>query len=93
MIAVKALYKRGKIEFLDPPPNIERSLVAIVFLEMETVEDALAPYLDSMNTAEWGQPIDEEGAEVLLAVHEELAPYRLERRNVATLQRSNVQTC
>ena len=26
----------------------------------------------------WGEPIDEEGAAALLALHEELAPYRVE---------------
>ena len=41
MIAIKALYKQGEIEFLDPPPDIAQALVAIVFLE--TLEDTLAP--------------------------------------------------
>jgi hypothetical protein len=78
MIAIKALYKQGKIEFLDPPPDVAQALVAIVFLDMETVEDALAPYLDLMDAMDWGEPVDEDGAEVLVAVHEELAPYRVE---------------
>ena len=78
MIAIKALYKQGKIEFLDPPPDVARALVAIVFLEMETVEDALAPYLGLMDAIDWGEPVDEDGARVLVAMHEELAPYRVE---------------
>ena len=41
MIAVKALYKQGKIEFLDPPPDVAQALVAVVFLDMETVQDVL----------------------------------------------------
>lgn len=78
MIAIQALYKQGEIEFLEPPPDIERALVAIVFLETGTVEDVLAPYLDLMDTMDWGRPIDGDGAKALLAVHEELAPYRAE---------------
>ena len=76
MIAIKALYKQGEIEFLDPPPDIAQALVAIVFLE--TVEDTLAPYLELMDVMDWGEPVDEEGARALLAMHEELAPYRAE---------------
>jgi hypothetical protein len=78
MIAVKALYERGKIEFLESPPNVDQALVAVVFLDAEMVEDALAPYANLMETTTWGEPMDEEGAGVLLAVHEELAPYRAE---------------
>jgi len=78
MIAVKALYERGKIEFLEPPPDITQALVAVVFLEMETVKDVLAPYAESMEKMVWGEPMDEEGARALLSVHEELAPYRSE---------------
>ena len=78
MIAIKALYKQGKIEFLDPPPDIARALVAIVFLEMETVEDALAPYLGLMDAMDWGKRVDEDGARELVAMHDELAPYRVE---------------
>ena len=78
MIAIKALYRQGKIEFLDSPPDIAQALVAIVFLEMETVEDALAPYLGLMDAMDWGEPMDEDGARALLVVHEELATYRTE---------------
>jgi len=76
MIAIKALYKQGEIEFLDPPPDIAQALVAIVFLE--TVEDTLAPYLELMDVMDWGEPVDEDGARALLAMHEDLAPYRAE---------------
>ena len=78
MIAIRALYKQGKIEFLDPPPDVERALVAVVFLEMEATEDVLAQYVDLMDTMDWGEPIDEEGARALVAMHEELTPYRAE---------------
>lgn len=78
MIAVKALYERGKIEFLEPPPDLAQALVAVVFLETETVEGVLAPYADLMETMAWGEPMDEEGARALLAVHEELTLYRTE---------------
>ena len=77
MIAVKALYDQGQIRFLDPPPDIARSLVAIVFLEMEpAAEDTLASYEDVMDVMDWGRPMDEAGARALVAMHEELAPYR-----------------
>ena len=78
MIAVRALYEQGKIEFLEPPPDVARALVAIVFLKMETVEDVLAPYVGLMDGMDWGEPMDEDGARAMLAVHEELAPYRTE---------------
>ncbi len=78
MIAVRALYKQGQIEFLDPPPDIARALVAIVFLDVETAEEALAPYVNLMDNMDWGEPVDENGARALVAVHEELAPYRSE---------------
>ena len=84
MIAVKALYKQGKVEFLDSPPDIDQALVAVVFLEMETVKDALVPYLDHMEGMDWGEPMDEEGAQTLLAMHEELAPYRTEAHQAYT---------
>jgi len=82
MIAVRALYEQGKIEFLEPPPDVARALVAIVFLKMETVEDVLAPYVSSMDGMDWGEPMDEDGARAMLAVHEELAPYRTEVNQV-----------
>lgn len=78
MIAVKAVYERGKIEFLEPPPDVTRALVAVVFLETEMVEDVLAPYAGWMEKMTWGEPMDEEGAKALLTVHEELGPYRSE---------------
>ena len=78
MIAVRALYKQGQIEFLDPPPDIARALVAIVFLDVETAEEALAPYVSLMDNMDWGEPVDEDGARALVAVHEKLAPYRAE---------------
>jgi len=92
MIAVKALYKQGKIEFLDSPPDIDQALVAVVFLEMETVEDALAPYLDQVDSMDWGEQMDEEGAQSLLAIHEELAPYRTEVNQTYTAETHKLDT-
>ena len=78
MIAVRALYEQGQIKFLDTPPNIARAMVAIVFLNMETVEETLLPYVGLMDNIDWGEPVDKDGARALLAIHEELAPYRAE---------------
>ena len=78
MIAIRALYKQGQIEFLDPPPDVARALVAIVFLEMDSLEDVLAPYAGLMDAMDWGEPVDEDGARALVTLHEELAPYRVE---------------
>jgi hypothetical protein len=78
MIAVKAIYDQGTIRFLEPLPEIERALVAVVFLETDLAESVVAAFQDVLGTVTWGEPMDEEGAAVLLALHEELAPYRLE---------------
>jgi hypothetical protein len=78
MIAVRGLYEQGTIKFLEPPPEVAQALVAIVFLEIETVEDVLASYTNLVDTIDWGEPMDDEGARTLVAVHEELAPYRAE---------------
>ncbi len=79
MIAIKALYKQGEVEFLEPPPDIAQALVAIVFLETEeTIEDVLASYADLIDTMDWGEPMDEDGARTMVALHDELAPYRVE---------------
>jgi hypothetical protein len=78
MIAVKAVYERGRVKLLEPAPPLKKALAVVVFLE-----DYLGPTVspsqeDTPKTIEWGQPIDEEGAQLLVAIHEELAPYRLE---------------
>jgi len=78
MITVKAIYDRGKVEFLEPVPDVERALVAVVFLEVAPAEVVLASYGDVLSTMAWGEPMDEEGAFVLMAIHEEMAPYRVE---------------
>lgn len=82
MIAVKAIYEQGKIEFLEPPPEVERALVAVVFLAIDPLPDVLEAYEDIISVAEWGEPIDDEGAAALVALHEALAPYRLEAEQV-----------
>ena len=35
MLAVKGIFEKGKIEFLDPVPVDRRSMVAIVFLDVD----------------------------------------------------------
>lgn len=86
MFAVKALFKQGKVQFLDSPPDIDQALVAVVFLEMEAAKDIVAPYLDLVDDIDWGEPMDEEGAQSLLAMHEELAPYRTEVNQTYTTE-------
>jgi len=81
MIAVRALYRGSKIEFLDPPPTLAQTPVIVVFLEAEGVEDVLAPYAEQMAATNWGDPMDEAGARLLVALHEELAPYRTDANN------------
>jgi len=78
VIAVKALYREGKIEFLEPPPTLTQAPVIIVFLEGEREKDVLAVYTEQMDAVDWGIPMDEEGGRMLVTLHEELAPYRTE---------------
>jgi hypothetical protein len=78
MIAVKAIYDRGKVQFLEPLPEIERAVVAVIFLGSPPLETLLADYQDAFRATEWGAPMDEAGAATLLALHEELASYRAE---------------
>lgn len=78
MIAVKAIYDRGEFQFLEPVPEIDRALVAVIFLETDLSETVLAAYQDVLSSVDWGEPVDEEGSAALLALHEELAPYRAE---------------
>jgi hypothetical protein len=40
MLAVRALYHDGKLEWLEPPPEDAQGMVAVVFLEAEQVQDA-----------------------------------------------------
>ena len=70
MIAVKALYEQGSIKFLEPTPSVEHAMVVVVFL------DALGE--DALRGLVWGERMDEAGARTLVALHEELAPYRAE---------------
>ena len=83
MIAVRALYRGSKIEFLEPPPTLAQTPVIVVFLEAEGVEDVLAPYAEQMAATNWGEPMDSEGARLLVALHEELTPYRTETNQIA----------
>lgn len=87
MITVKAIYDRGRIKFLEPVPDVKRALVAVVFLEVAPAEVVLASYGDVLSTMEWGEPMDEEGASVLMAVHEEMAPYRVGAEGCLSRQR------
>ena len=78
MIAVKALYREGRIEFLEPPPALTQVPVIIVFLEGEREKDVLAVYTEQIDVIDWGIPMDEEGGRMLVALHEQLVPYRTE---------------
>lgn len=40
MLAVRALYHDGKLEWLEPPPEDAQGMVAVVFLEAEQAQDA-----------------------------------------------------
>ena len=82
MIAVKGLYRKGKIELLESPPEMKQSPVIVVFLEESPEEDILARYSDQLDALDWGMPMDEEGGKTLLALHEELAPYRAEANRI-----------
>ena len=78
MITVKAIYEQGRIQFLEPVPQIERTLVAVVFLNIDPVEALVASYGSLLEGVKWGEPMDEEGAKTLVEIHEELLPYSLE---------------
>ncbi len=78
MIAVKAIYDQGKIQILEPLPEMGRALVVIVFLETDLPESVVATFEDVLSTVAWGEPLDEEGAAALLALHGALGPYRVE---------------
>jgi len=78
MITVKAIYEHGRIDFLEPVPQIERALVAVVFLDIDPVEVLAASYGSLLEGVKWGEPMDEEGARALVEIHEELLPYSLE---------------
>jgi len=78
VIAVKALYRNGKIEFLGSLPALKQAPVIVIFLEAERVEDILASYAEQIEVMDWGDPMDEEGGRMLVTMHEELAPYRTE---------------
>jgi len=77
MITVKAIYEQGRIQFLEPVPQIERTLVAVVFLNIDPVEALVASYGSLLEGVKWGEPMDEEGAKTLVEIHEELLPYSL----------------
>lgn len=86
MIAVKAIYDRGEIQFLEPLPEIERALIAVIFLETDLPETVVTALQDVLGTVVWGDPMDEEGAAALLTLHEELAPYRAEAEAILTAE-------
>jgi len=67
MRAVKATYEQGQVKFLEPVPQVERALVAVVFLNIDPVEALVASYGSLLEGMKWGEPMDEEGARTLLA--------------------------
>lgn len=78
MIAVRALYRAGEVEFLEPPPAFAQTPVIVVFLDPERRDDVLTPGTENPTVADWGEPMDAEDLQLLLALHEELAPFRIE---------------
>lgn len=86
MIAVKAIYDRGNIQFLEPLPEVDRAVVAVVFLGADLADSVVDAFQDVLTTVKWGEPIDEEGAGALLSLHEELAPYRVEAERILTAE-------
>lgn len=77
MIAVRALYRQGEIQFLDSPPAVTHAPVIVLFAAEGEPDEAkpAADYAEHVAETIWGEPIDEEGAGLLVALHEELAPY------------------
>ena len=59
-------------------PEIEHALLAVIFLEADFPETVVTAWQDEIGPVVWGEPMDKEGAVALLALHEELAPYRAE---------------
>ena len=78
MIAVKAIFEQGRIKLLEPAPAVNKALAVVVFLEDRLDVSSSIFRKNGSETIEWGEPIDEDGAQFLMAIHEELAPYRSE---------------
>ena len=87
MFAVKAIYDRGKIQFLEPLPEIEHAVLAVIFMENEHSDVGVTAAQDVLGTVVWGEPMDKEGAAALLALNEELAPYRAEAEAILTAEK------
>lgn len=78
MIAVKAIFEQGQIKLLEPAPAVSKAFAVVVFLEDRLGASAPVSRKNGSETIAWGEPMDEEGAQFLMAIHEELAPYRSE---------------
>lgn len=78
MIAVKAIFEQGRIRLLEPAPAVNKALAVVVFLEDRFDVSSPISRKNGSETIEWGEPIDDDGAQFLMAIHEELAPYRSE---------------
>lgn len=74
MIAVKAMYEQGNIKFLDSPPLIEQTPVVVVFLDVNHQD----PWLEGLQESQESESMDEEDAQLLMSIHQELMPYRAE---------------
>jgi hypothetical protein len=59
-------------------PVLVQAPVIVVFLDAERIGEVFAPHVEQMEVTDWGDPMDEDGARLLVALHEELAPYRTE---------------
>lgn len=78
MKAVKAIYEQGSIKLLEPAPAVEQALVVVIFLDVGLEQALLAAYGNRVTGISWGEPMDAEGEKVLVSIHQELAPYRVE---------------
>ena len=78
MKAVKAIYEQGSIKLLEPAPPVEQALVVVVFLDVALEDTLLAAYKEKTKGISWGEPMDAEGEKLLVSIHQELAPYRVE---------------
>ena len=78
MIAVKAMYEQGNIKFVDTPPLVEQTPVVVVFLNINPQD----PWLSGYGELAENESMDEEDTQMLMSIHQELMPYRIEAEDV-----------
>ena len=84
MIAVRALYRGSKIEFLEPPPALAQAPVIVIISGSRGWTDVLTPYAEQMAAINSRRAEDDEDREAAwLLLHEEPPPYRTETNQTA----------